>query len=167
MHETNDNQESRLTELLQSLPRVYAPDDFEQVTQLRVLLGQLPRAQTPESFEDDVLMRLRDDESSRRRLRLRRLPRSMRWLAAGVGAALAGGVAYYIAARLSSSHSQPPTESTPPPTEITIPLDTGTEERLRPQQTSPRQPQRPPKTLDQQSSTPRKHITPGAPEQED
>ncbi|GIV50413.1 MAG: hypothetical protein KatS3mg038_0934 [Candidatus Kapaibacterium sp.] len=167
MHETNENHESRLTELLQSLPRVNAPDDFEQVTQLRVLLDQLPRAQAPESFEDDVLMRLREDESSRRRLRLRRLPRSMRWLAAGVGAAIVGGVAYYLATRTDSRKSSTPAGSTPPPAEVTIPLDSGSEERLAPPQTVPTTPQRPPKAVEQQSTPPGKRITPGAPDEND
>lgn len=78
MQETNDNHESPHAELLSTLVRVHAPDDFEQVTQLRILLNQLPRAHAPESFEGDVLMRLREEESSGRRWRLRRLPRAIR-----------------------------------------------------------------------------------------
>lgn len=167
MHETNENHESRLTELLQSLPRVNAPDGFEQVTQLRVLLDQLPRAQAPESFEDDVLARLRDDERSPKRLRLRRMPRSVRWLAAGVGAAIVGGVAYYLATRTGSPTSTIPAVTTPPPAEVTIPLDSGAEERLAPPQIVPATPQRPPKAIEQPSTAPGKRITPGAPDQGD
>jgi len=140
------------------LGRAHAPSDFEDVTILRVLLQQLPRATAPEQFEEEVLRRLNEDQ--RRSPRLRRIRYPRRWIAIGVGAAIAGGVAYYLA-----THTSPTTtnrQSAVEPVPLVVPVDTDAEEILSaptPARTEPRQRV---DSLSAPAAVPSKHITPGA-----
>ena len=167
MTQQAENHNSSLNELLQALPTVHAPDDFEQETFVRVMLDQLPRARAPQSFEDNVLARLREDDQSRRKLRLRRLPRSARWLVAGMGAAIAGAIGYYLATRNSDNSPLHPELTTPQPLPVEMQLDSGIEQRLLRQENAPKKVQRHPTAPEQHSSAPTKRVTPGAPNEDE
>lgn len=167
MTQQPENHNPSLNELLQALPPVHAPDDFEQETYVRAMLNQLPRASAPQSFEEDVIARLCEDDYTRRRLRLRRLPRSTRWLAAGLGAAIAGAIGYYLATRNSDDSHPHPELTTPQPVPVEVQLDSGIEQRLLREDNASKNVQRRPNASEQHSIAPTKRITPGAPNEDE
>ncbi len=167
MTQQPENHNPSLNELLQALPTVHAPDDFEQETYVRVLLDQLPRAYAPQSFEDNVLAQLREDDQTRRRLRLRRLPRSAQWLAAGLCAAIVGAIGYYLATRNSDDSPPHPELRTPQLAPVEIQLDSGLEQRLLRQENAPKKVQRHPTAPEQHSNAPTKRVTPGVPNEDE
>jgi hypothetical protein len=169
-HKPDNHEHSEVRDILRQLPRATAPIGFEETVSLRRLLQeQLPRATAPEGFEEEVLSCLRKEESSRRRLRRLRLPKSPRtWIAIGVGAAIVGGIAYYSASKLASpqiEHYQPPTPQVLP---LVIPTDSAIEEPVPTRQQQQVPPVRTPReTLKQQSTAPTKRVTPGVPDHDD